>query len=198
MGGDDNWMAIAWGVATLGWLAALALGISWQRARLRAAQRVNERIDVLTGLPTRATFLEQAGREVNRSQRGGHLLSALLVDIDQMRKLNERYGTHGGDLVLQHVAECCRGSVRDFDLLGRFSSEEIALVLPDTPLDGAQTVAARVRQRVAATPVTLPDGREISVSVTVGAAMIADESDTIEDLLLAADAACGVIHTDER
>ncbi|SMC26603.1 diguanylate cyclase (GGDEF) domain-containing protein [Andreprevotia lacus DSM 23236] len=197
MGGDDNWMAIAWGVAALGWLAALALGLSWQRARQRAAQAANEYVDALTGLPTRAAFLENAGREVNRSQRAGHVLSALLVDVDQMRKLNERYGTQGGDLVLQYVAECCRGSVRDFDLIGRFSSEEIALLLPDTPLDGAQTVADRIRLRVMTTPVKLEDGREIKVGVTVGAAAISDETDTLEDLLLAADAACGVVHTDD-
>ncbi|WP_051710595.1 GGDEF domain-containing protein [Andreprevotia chitinilytica] len=195
MGNDDSWAALAWGIAAMGWLVALVLGVAWQRARQRKAAPVDGNVDLLTGLPLRPIFLEQAGREVNRAQRAGHVLSALLVDIDHMRKLNEQYGTHAGDLVLRHVADACRSCVRDFDLLGRFSGEEIALVLPDTPLDGAITVADRIAARVASNLVHLEDGRDIAVSVTVGHATIQNESDTIEDLLLAADANVGLVNT---
>ncbi|GAA5786883.1 hypothetical protein GCM10007860_28800 [Chitiniphilus shinanonensis] len=179
-------------IALLGWLMTVLAIVGWRRerlARIQLRQLAEQRlgVDLLTGLPHRTAFLSHAEHEVNRSQRAGHALSALLVDIDDMRAVNAHYGHHGGDLALRHVAAACQGVVRDFDVLGRFSSEEVAILLPDTRLEGARAVAERIAVAVAARPVALEDGRSFTVRVTTGMAELASEVEDAEDLLLAAD-----------
>ncbi|TJZ68611.1 GGDEF domain-containing protein [Chitiniphilus eburneus] len=185
-------IALAVWIAALGWLMTILAIIGWRREKLARRQlrtAIEQRlgIDLLTGLAHRSAFLAQAEHEVNRSQRAGHALSVLLVDIDDMRALNAHYGHHGGDLALRHVGTVCRTLVRDFDVLGRFSSEEVAILLPDTRLEGARSVAERIIETVAAHQVVLEDGRRFTVRVTVGMAELASEVEDAEDLLLAAD-----------
>ncbi|MEJ2793119.1 GGDEF domain-containing protein [Iodobacter sp. LRB] len=145
--------------------------------------------DPLTGLSSRRHFLDIAAREVNRSQRFSNPLSALIIDVDDLRNLNKSYGQIGGDLALQHIAQACRQSVRDFDLIARFSGEEIALLLPDTPLDGAIVVAERIRRKAEEKRIMMPDGLEFAMTVCIGVAQTQTEMDSTEDLLLAADTA---------
>ncbi|UXY15969.1 GGDEF domain-containing protein [Chitiniphilus purpureus] len=179
-------------IAALGWLVAAVALAGWRRGTA-AARQWRERFeaqqgrDPLTGLANRAAFLERAEHEVNRSQRAGHALSVLLVDIDGMRQLNSRYGHRGGDLALLHVIDACRRAVRDFDVIGRFSGQEVALLLPDTVREGALRVVERIHEQVAASPVALSDGRSFTVQVTAGVAELISEVEDAEDLLLLAD-----------
>ncbi|WP_148714072.1 GGDEF domain-containing protein [Chitinolyticbacter meiyuanensis] len=179
-------------LAVIGWLIALLAVVAWYRQRrarrlLRAGIERRLGVDVLTGLATRAGFLARAEHEVNRSQRAGHALSVLLVEVDDMRHINAQYGHHGGDLALRHVAEVCRAHVRDFDVCGRFSSQEIAILLPDTKLVGARKVLERIRQQVATSSVQLEDGRSFPVGASIGVAELVSDVEDAEDLLLAAD-----------
>jgi diguanylate cyclase (GGDEF)-like protein len=174
-------------------LALLMFGLWLWSERIRRIQKIKltELIgkDPLTGLSSRRHFLDIAAREINRSQRFSNPLSALIIDVDDLRHLNKTYGHMGGDLALNHVAQACRQSVRDFDLIARFSGEEIALLLPDTPLDGAIVVAERIRKKSAENRIAMPDGLEFTMTVCIGVAQTQNEMDSIEDLLLAADAA---------
>lgn len=178
----------------LPWLLALTMLGFWLRSEHLYRLEKNRLIDFmgkdnLTNLSNRRHFLELAARETNRSQRFNTPLTALIIDVDDLRHLNNTYGHVGGDLALKHLAEACRQSVRDFDLIGRFSGEEIALVLPDTPLDGAIVVAERIRKKVTEARVTMPDGIEFTMTVCIGVAQTKSEMDNLEDLLLAADVA---------
>jgi diguanylate cyclase (GGDEF)-like protein len=174
-------------------LALLMFGLWLWSERIRRIQKIKltELIgkDPLTGLSNRRHFLDIAAREINRSQRFSNLLSALIIDVDDLRHLNKTYGHMGGDLALNHVAQACRQSVRDFDLIARFSGEEIALLLPDTPLDGAIVVAERIRRKSAENRIAMPDGLEFTMTVCIGVAQTQNEMDSTEDLLLAADSA---------
>ncbi|MCX7204787.1 MAG: GGDEF domain-containing protein [Proteobacteria bacterium] len=194
-------------------LALLMFGLWLWSERIRRIQntKLTELIgkDSLTGLSNRRHFLDIAAREINRSQRFSNPLSALIIDVDDfnrsqrfsnplsaliidvddLRHLNKTYGHMGGDLALNHVAQACRQSVRDFDLIARFSGEEIALLLPDTPLDGAIVVAERIRRKSAENRIAMPDGLEFTMTVCIGVAQTQNEMDSTEDLLLAADAA---------
>jgi diguanylate cyclase (GGDEF)-like protein len=178
----------------LPWILALFMfGLWLWSERIRRIQKIKltELIgkDSLTGLSNRRHFLDIAAREINRSQRFSNPLSALIIDVDDLRHLNKTYGHIGGDLALNHVAQACRQSVRDFDLIARFSGEEIALLLPDTPLDGAIVVAERIRRKSAENRIAMPDGLEFTMTVCIGVAQTQNEMDSTEDLLLAADAA---------
>ncbi|STR44819.1 GGDEF domain-containing protein [Iodobacter fluviatilis] len=174
-------------------LALLMFGLWLRSERIRRMQKIKltELIgkDPLTGLSSRRHFLDIAAREINRSQRFSNPLSALIIDVDDLRNLNKTYGQIGGDLALQHIAQACRQSVRDFDLIARFSGEEIALLLPDTPLDGAIVVAERIRRKAEEKRIMMPDGLEFAMTVCIGVAQTQTEMDSTEDLLLAADTA---------
>jgi diguanylate cyclase (GGDEF)-like protein len=144
--------------------------------------------DLLTGIYNRPYFMELAEREINRAQRTGRHVAVLIIDIDGCKKLNEEYGHQGGDQALSVLAAQARAAIRDYDLAGRFSGEEVAIVLPDTNASGAGIVAQRLRDRLEAHPVLL-ESAGFTLSVSIGIAITSTETDTLDDALLAADSA---------
>jgi diguanylate cyclase (GGDEF)-like protein len=173
-------------------LLALLAGIAWlwrQNHALRQQLRESGIYDELTGLYLRHYFIALSEREINRAQRSQLKVSALLIDLDHCAKINHQYGHLAGDLALQHIANAAKASVRDFDLVGRFSGEEIILLLPSTDQAGALVVAERLRQHVKQSALSLSDKTQLMLSVSIGLASLEAESDNVEDLLLAADTA---------
>ena len=145
--------------------------------------------DPLTGLYQRPHLFALAEREVNRAQRSQHKMAVLIADMDHCAQINAQYGLQAGDLALKRLAECARASVRDFDLVGRYSGEEIALILPDTDFKGAMVVAERLRTQIKKQPIQLENNSGFYISITIGLAALSTESDTLEDILVAADTA---------
>ena len=145
--------------------------------------------DALTGCLNRRALLEVMEREWDRAQRYNLVLTALMIDLDHFKNVNDTHGHLAGDSVLRQVGELLRREVRSVDAVGRYGGEEFVVVLPETALHGATIFAERVRQRVqalnfgsAAQPVT--------VTVSVGVASVPDERATSsENLLALADAA---------
>ncbi|GAB7128477.1 hypothetical protein JCM19000A_29840 [Silvimonas sp. JCM 19000] len=184
---------VVWILALSGWLFAACGLAAWWRLRadfLRLRQRYAQKagVDALTGLSLRDRFLEDAAIAVNRAQRNGQPLSVILVGVEDMHGINQRHGHAGGDSVIKQLAAMCRENLRDFDIVGRFSNDEVALVLVDTPESGAQIVANRLLTRNAGHTVALPDGQQFEFAVGVGISQLHDERETAEDLLLGADA----------
>jgi len=162
----------------------------WRENRqLRNQLDMQRTRDLLTGIYNRPYFMELAEREINRAQRTGRHVAVLIIDIDGCKKLNEEFGHRGGDMALTSLAAQAQCSIRDYDLLGRFSGEEVAIVLPDTNEIGAQIVCERLREKLDAHPVMLEDGNCFTVSVSIGVAVTGSEMDTLDDALLAADEA---------
>ncbi|WP_051279293.1 GGDEF domain-containing protein [Chitinilyticum aquatile] len=169
-------------------LLVILIAVLWLRLRDTEHTLAKERVrDPLTGLFNRQQFLDLAQREVNRSQRAQKAVSMLLLDVDRMREINRMHGQGGGDLALQYVASQIRLSIRDFDLAGRYAGEELALLLPDTSLAGAAIVAERIRKRVAEAG-CMVGMHPVAVSVSIAVCELRDETQTIDDLLLAAEA----------
>ena len=111
-------------------------------------QRLNN-VDALTGVSNRKHFNEYIEAEWKRAVREQTSLSVLMVDVDDFKRYNDTYGHLAGDEVLRKVAETTRKSfARATDLAARFGGEEFIIILPATPLDGAQTVGQRVRRSV--------------------------------------------------
>lgn len=157
--------------------------------KLQAQCELERGTDALTGLWNRQHFMELAERQVNYVQRTGRKAALLIIDLDECKKINERYGLQAGDLAVQAVARAAQETLRDYDLLGRYSGEELVVLLPDTSLEGAQAVARRLRDHLATQEVLVAEGKPIPVTVSMGIAAIRTEIDTLEDLLVAADAA---------
>lgn len=125
--------------------------------------------DALTGLPNRRWFDEQAARLLAQSQRHQMALSALMIDLDHFKAINDRYGHPTGDAVLVAVAWLIRGQKRQEDLICRYGGEEFLLLLPLTDADGAAQLAERIRAAVAAEPVQHGEHRvPVTVSAGVG------------------------------
>jgi diguanylate cyclase (GGDEF)-like protein len=120
---------------------------------LRNAQLFEEmehraRTDFLTGLPNHRFFQSTLSTELVRAQRHNHPLSLLIIDLDFLKDVNDRFGHPTGDTVIRSVGETIRISCRDFDFAARYGGEEFTVILPETPLTGAIQVADRIRERI--------------------------------------------------
>jgi diguanylate cyclase (GGDEF)-like protein len=120
---------------------------------LRNAQLFEEveqraRTDFLTGLANHRYFQTTLASELARAQRHNHPLSLLIIDLDYLKIVNDRFGHPSGDLVIRTVAETIRLSCRDFDFAARYGGEEFVVLLPETPLAAAITVGERIRHKI--------------------------------------------------
>lgn len=149
--------------------AGFAAGSFWSRrrqrhelARLREELRkaVDEaRMDPLTGIGNRKAFDERLQFLAALHQRYGAPFSVVLLDVDDLKGVNDRGGHAAGDALLCRLAAALRASIRESDLAARIGGDEFALLLPQTPLEGAQTVLARITERQeAASPIAMSAG----------------------------------------
>lgn len=145
--------------------------------------------DPLTGANNRRRFTEISERELQRCKRYGHPLCVMILDADKFKAVNDTYGHEAGDRVLKSLSAVCRSQLRDVDVFGRFGGEEFTITLPDTSRETAYEAAERLRIALSETPVELEDGRTISFTVSIGAAVLSSEADTLDDLFAHADAA---------
>lgn len=126
--------------------------------------------DALTGLANRRAFELALEREIDRVARSGEPALLLMLDIDHFKRVNDTFGHSAGDGVIKAVASALLDSVRPMDLVARVGGEEFAIVLPNCASAFGETVAERVRRRVAHMPVVIGPGQEIAVSVSIGGA----------------------------
>ncbi|UCE30238.1 MAG: GGDEF domain-containing protein, partial [Burkholderiales bacterium] len=141
--------------------------------------------DPLTGLLNRARFMSRLQHEMRRAGRHGRPLSVIVLDIDSFRRINDGHGHAAGDQALKRLAQVMRGLQRDTDALGRMGGEEFALLLPETDLEGAGTVAERLREQVQAVRLSRR-GARIDFTVSLGVAQFG-HGESAEHLLARAD-----------
>ncbi len=144
--------------------------------------------DDLTGIHNRRHFFDLGRVEIERASRYGHPLSAIMLDIDFFKKVNDTYGHGVGDQVLRALAHECLGSIREFDILGRYGGEEFALVLPETDRFEARKIAERLRQRIQDKPIKTTHG-ELSFTISLGVAEMNGNASDLAALLDFADSA---------
>jgi diguanylate cyclase (GGDEF)-like protein/PAS domain S-box-containing protein len=156
--------------------------------RLNAGLELLAMTDHLTSLYNRRYFMQRGTEEFKRARRTNQSLSILMLDIDQFKKVNDTYGHEAGDVTLQQVAAALKSSLREIDILGRMGGEEFAVLLPNTQSKDAGLLAERIRQSVGDAPFEIP-GKLLTITISIGAAVITNEMSGIDDMLRNADTA---------
>lgn len=146
-------------------------------------------IDYLTEVNNRGHFMEQSEKELVRALRYENPLAILMLDIDYFKKINDSYGHKVGDAVLKKLAEICKQTLREVDIIGRVGGEEFAILLPETDKDLGAEVAERLRVAIAETKIPMKDGLPVQFSVSIGVASLASKDDNMDVLLNRADQA---------
>jgi diguanylate cyclase (GGDEF)-like protein len=143
--------------------------------------------DSLTGLHNRRYFDEHLLQEIARSVRRGRPLTLALCDIDHFKQVNDELSHAVGDDVLRMMGHLFRTTVRQEDLVARYGGEEFAVILPETDLEGAWTLAERLRTRVAGYPWHDLNPR-LAVTLSIGVAQMDPAAARPETMLASADA----------
>ena len=139
--------------------------------------------DPLTGLANYRYLVSVLETEINRSQRTGREFALLLFDLDGLKQINDQYGHLTGSEALCRLAEALTRGCRNIDTAARFGGDEFAVVLPETEIESAKSVAQRLCENLK------NDGKTPPLSMSVGAAIYPTDGQEIETLLLAADIA---------
>lgn len=171
-------------VQLFGEQAAIAL----ENARLYAEVQRLAVIDELTGFHNRRGLFSHGEQEVKRSARYARPVSAIMLDVDHFKDVNDRYGHPAGDEVLRRVAECVRSSARAVDITGRYGGEELVLLLPETGMSGAAQIAERLRAAISAMTVKT-GGQCIAVTASFGVSTLCASTPDLVTLLDHADRA---------
>lgn len=173
-------------------ISQLKLSFNAMAAALEENQRALQDLSVrdpLTGLFNHRQFYQLLAAELARSQRYGHQVSLLMLDIDYFKRVNDSFGHLAGDQVLRQLPELIRGQLRINDIPCRYGGEEFGVILPETAGEQALEVAERIRSVVAREPVELPDGGSLRITVSIGVATYGGGAQSEERLVSAADSA---------
>jgi two-component system cell cycle response regulator len=146
--------------------------------------------DALTGLYNRRYMESHLNSLIEQAAARSKPLAALVLDIDYFKSVNDSYGHDAGDDVLREFAIRMRKSIRGIDLACRYGGEEFVIVMPETDMAVATTVAERLRRRIAAEPFSIQQGtKTIEVTISIGISTLDPKSDTALNLLKRADQA---------
>src|SRR5947208_831217 len=173
------------------WLVPLCLGPLFliYRSLLVPTLQEEARTDPKTELANMKHWNEVAQAEVERARRFRRPLTVVLADLDLLRDINNRHGHLTGDQMIRRVADAIRGALREYDVPARFGGDEFAILMPETTLPEAMTVAERVRRGVDAIGLKDSDGLTLGASGRIGVAQLPGHGRTASELLAAADRA---------
>ncbi|MFA9432268.1 diguanylate cyclase [Egicoccus sp. AB-alg2] len=178
-----QWVYVTCTAALAYGLAHLKEQVAEQMARNRALEELAH-TDPLTGAANRRRVQAVLGEELARCRRYERPLSVAMIDLDAFKERNDHHGHAAGDDALCIIVAGLGAELRDTDTVGRWGGDELLIVLPETTLTAAATIAERIRARLSA--LALAAGPERFVTGSIGVAA-AEPADTADSLLLRAD-----------
>ena len=175
-------------ILTLGMLVILLICLSG----LAISDKMNSLIirEGLTGLFTRAYIRLRLEEEYYRSKRYDHPLSLLMIDLDNFKALNDRYGHTAGDHLLRYFSHLVVDTLRPSDIAARYGGEEFLVILPETTKEEAHEVAERLRSRISLYPFRIDSRKEdVQFTISIGISTHPDHGKSADDLITQADIA---------
>ena len=169
-------------------LAYVAMVIARAQRRTRDAAIRLSTVDSLTGLFNRTFFFAAMEREIARSARSGRGFCLLMMDLDELKAVNDRLGHFHGDRVLRGVGDVITQGVRQIDTAARYGGDEFVVLLPETDPTGAFVLAEKIRLGVRAMAIELPGGAP-RPSLSVGVVAYPDDGRSADELIISADGA---------
>jgi len=160
-----------------------------ERQRLIEELKLMSSTDFLTGLLNRRAFTDIASSQIGSALRHGWPVALILFDIDHFKRVNDTYGHDAGDAVLIEIAALARRMFREGDFVARHGGEEFVALAPHCDLNSAIALAERLRSTIAEASISLPDGRQATVTASFGVVAMKSPGDTLETLLRGADRA---------
>jgi diguanylate cyclase (GGDEF)-like protein len=156
--------------------------------KIRQALKLLVKTDSLTLLPNRRLFFSHGATFMNQALTGNKALSILILDIDNLKNINDNFGYDAGDSVIAQVGVLAGETMRSRDFLARIGGEEFAAILPEATLAQARAIAEHIREKIQAN-ISKNQNNNIQVTVSIGIASIADIKESFDSLLHAADLA---------
>ncbi len=169
-------------------LAYVAMVIAREQRRTRDAAIRLSTIDPLTALFNRGFFFAALEREIARSARSGRGFCLLMMDLDELKGINDRLGHFHGDRVLRAVGGIVSEGVRRIDTAARYGGDEFVVLLPETDPTGAYVVAEKIRLGVQDLELGLADA-SVRPSLSIGVVSYPDDGNTADELMISADGA---------
>ncbi|MGL4728241.1 MAG: diguanylate cyclase [Bosea sp. (in: a-proteobacteria)] len=167
---------------------ALSTEVSRQKRRL-SAMRIMAETDPMTDLLNRRSFQARISGVRHGAQANAGEFCLLIIDLDHFKRINDGFGHQAGDAAIKACANLLKTRIqREGDFVSRIGGEEFAIVLANTRLDGAIVLAEAVRERIEANAVTLPDGKVLNLTASLGVAQWLP-GETTEELFSRADEA---------
>jgi len=156
-----------------------------ENAQLYAEAKERANTDELTGLFNHRCFHQRLVEEIARCSRFGEIFSLLFIDLDFFKEYNDIHGHLQGDEILKQTSQHIKNSVRSIDIVFRYGGDEFAVILPQTPIDGARKTGERIRRRIEAQM----DLKGVQLTCCVGIASWPTDGVMREEFIRAADAA---------
>jgi diguanylate cyclase (GGDEF)-like protein len=124
--------------------------------------------DGLTGLYNHREFYQSLRRELERARRYRHTLTLLMIDVDDFKRFNDRFGHPAGDTALRMIGELLRKCARTTDIIARYGGEEFAIILPESTPGGALMVAERIKSEIAGHNFIQKASEPVHLTVSIG------------------------------
>ncbi len=145
-------------------------------------------IDFLTGVPTRQPFFQTLSKEHARASRTGERCVIALIDLDNLKDVNDTYGHLSGDKVLKDAAQYLTHNIRKYDSICRYGGDEFLICIPQTTPDAARDIITRLQMGLSSLPIKLDTEIGLNITASVGAAVMATEQ-SIDEVIVQADEA---------
>ena len=147
--------------------------------------------DPLTGLYNQHTFWDLLEYETQRSQRQMYKFTLLVIDLDNFKMINDRYGHEAGDQFLKDFSTILKSAVRKGDIPARYAGDNFTAILPVCDEEQAYVVANRLMDSLRNHTLTLPDGSQVRETISIGVAVFPNHAKDAQDLFLLADSMLG-------
>jgi len=183
---ESVWLTVLSFEALLFTIAIAFILLAMAKERTEHRHKTAALVDSLTGIANRRAFLQDGEAQLRRQATDPRPTAVMLLDLDNFKSVNDRFGHAIGDRVLEIFAEVASGCIRHLDLFGRLGGEEFAVMLRDTTRERALTVAEQIRAAFAEATREV-DGRPVVATVSIGIVMSHDAVLDLSALLAQAD-----------